>query len=51
MAPYTVSSEELATLNEKFPHPQKADEERIARTQKVDSDICNWKRRRKSPKD
>lgn len=47
----TVGTEELAALHAKFPHPKIADDERIARISKVNSDLRNWKRRRKRVND
>jgi hypothetical protein len=47
----TVTPEELTALKAKFPHPRIADEERVARHAKVNSDLRNWKRRRKAARD
>lgn len=47
----TVKDEELTALNNKFPHPRIADEERVARHAKVNADLRRRKRRGKAPRD
>jgi hypothetical protein len=43
-----VKAEELTALSTRFPHPEIADRERVARQAKVNADLRNWKRRRKA---
>ena len=42
-----ISGEELAALHAKFPHPRIALSEAAARHRKLNSDLRNWKTRRK----
>jgi hypothetical protein len=42
------SPEELSVLRAKFPHPSIADNERNSRLRKVNSELRNWKRKKRA---
>ncbi len=44
----TATQVERAELNTKFQHPSVADEERLARIRKVNSQLRKWKQKKKS---